>query len=786
MKRSEAFLSVAFPLAILFVALLLFYAERFNGQQSSVPHDVLSSSAILGFLDHPDDVLLPSSPVVFSGWALARGGVAGVEVLLDGRPTTRLRYGSPRPDVGEVHPEFPNSARSGFEGVLAIPDSITGLHLVTVEVVSTDGQRKKIAERKLLLNREKRSAFVNPTPEQVFHVLFATSAAATGGAAEIEKIYAPFVSSTIKVGIRVPILYLRTTKGRGQDWTFDADFDISRQCGNKILAEDSLNGTIRYAVEHQLPVLFTLNGGVWADARCDEPEWDINDALEQDAANCQWNERNEVLPDDFLKNAPGSETAPELARTLTFNVFSSQVRHYKKRNLQQAGRVIARFAKQHPHLFVGVNLDPDLYLNPFIESPKHWYDYNPDTLRQFREWLQGNGVYAKGASLSAYRRSNVLTLADVERLMQKQLKSWDEVDPPRNFPTVVNPFWRDPWIREWEIFRRHLVDLHYDELSLWLGEAGIDRKFIFSSQGFMAPKEPIMPFAVHLESETKNYDSGGMSVEGAVPVNGHLGAILYGQASINQVRMEQGARNLFSTFRTLDPGWGVVEYNTADFATPSVLPEFSVAYRSLRDIFNYGARFVSPMAWNGSNGLFAGQPGFASFTSVRNSPLEDAIKEFMISHADLPRGTRLWTFGAPGFSDDDGWVVEDGRAVFRGGQLRLAADGKQQDVVFRSPRDLDLSLDRPRKLILRGSGLEQISQLTVQGRSEKKNEWVILASLPLPVAGQADGHDGLVKGLGKIGTVLHAPSKMQTDQLRIRLNLKPGAGAFEINSLAVQ
>ena len=44
-----------------------------------------------------------------------------------------------------------------------------------------------------------------------------------------------------------------------------------------------------------------------------------------------------------------------------------------------------------------MNLDPDTYLNPFFEE-KQWYDYNPGTLRQFRQWLAGSGPYASKAA----------------------------------------------------------------------------------------------------------------------------------------------------------------------------------------------------------------------------------------------------------------------------------------------------------------------------------------------------------------------------------------------------
>lgn len=153
-----------------------------------------------------------------------------------------------------------------------------------------------------------------------------------------------------------------------------------------------------------------------------------------------------------------------------------------------------------------------------------------------------------------------------------------------------------------------------------------------------------MPFAVNLDSPVKNYDSGGMTVEGAVPADGHLGAILYGPSALNDIRMEtQGT--LFETFSRFDSDWAAVEFNPADLRKPQRMPGFAEGRQSLRDLFNYGARFVAPMAWNGSNGINAGQPGFVAFTALRNTPLEDSIRDFLVSHAYLPRRTLLWSFG---------------------------------------------------------------------------------------------------------------------------------------------
>ena len=58
-------------------------------------------------------------------------------------------------------------------------------------------------------------------------------------------------------------------------------------------------------------------------------------------------------------------------------------------------------------------------------------------------------------------------------------------------------------------------------------------------------------------------------------------------------------------------------------------------YRALRDLWNAGARFVSPMAWNGSNGSSRASRATSTFTAWRNTPLEDAARDFLLARAGL-------------------------------------------------------------------------------------------------------------------------------------------------------
>ncbi|HWD15149.1 MAG TPA: hypothetical protein VG865_00935, partial [Casimicrobiaceae bacterium] len=72
-----------------------------------------------------------------------------------------------------------------------------------------------------------------------FYFLMMTSGVASGGANEIDTAYRGYLSRTHKVGVAVPILYLRTTKGAAGDWVFDPRFDLKRKCGERAVAEDN-------------------------------------------------------------------------------------------------------------------------------------------------------------------------------------------------------------------------------------------------------------------------------------------------------------------------------------------------------------------------------------------------------------------------------------------------------------------------------------------------------------------------------------------------------------------
>ncbi len=752
----------------------------------------------IGAVDAPADEAIVDTTLRVTGWALDPAGIKNVEIRVDGQPYSAI-YGVARPDVSALKPGFPDSVTAGFEFTGEFPQLAPVRHRVAVVAINRAGYETVLANKSLIppqaMSLWRGLLGTYPTPgDRQFRFLMMLSAISQGGAAEVESAYPAYLSRTTGIGIAVPILYLRTTKGAAGDWVFDPDFDVRHKCGKRAVAEDSLTRVIQHAVDKRLQVQFILNGGIWADASCDTPEWDVNDYLEQDINNCQWSHNNDVFPDDYLKNLPGSTNSPELGRSLTYNVYASKVRQYKRRNLQAAARIIATFAREHPDLFAGVSLDADTYMNPFFIQNHILaiFDYNPGMLKQFRHWLAGTGPYAgkpePGApDLSSYRRPHRLTLSDVNRMARKHWTSWDQVDPPRSFPgspyqpqAPGQPFiFSDAWYQEWQVFRQHIIALHYDDLSRWTNEAGIPKDRIFSAEGFIAPDPGQSPFAIRITSRGQNYDTSGVSIEGSVPRTGHLGAVLYGEAAENQARME-GLHSLFATFARMDPEWAVVETNAADLKRPLEQPRYSQSYHSFRDMFNFDVQQVSVMAWNGSNGLYRDQPGYVPYTAWRNTPGEEAMRDFMITHANLPRGARLWTFGAPNYPDDDGWRLEQGNAHPRGGYLDLEFNGATATLL--SPPDQVIRIATIDSIVLGLRDPTRVAAMQIFGRLDEKTSWVAIGA-PVPAASFEHTDAGIKVPLAWPGTFRAKDAIIA--ELKIVLAFDEGVGSARLERVAL-
>ena len=629
--------------------------ENMHPIQFSV--DQISRGQIAGYLN-------------IEGWLHSTAPVFDLLVEIDGEPLASFQPSFVRQDVSLAFPTIDPTLNVGFSVQLQIPSQYLSLRGVTeAKLYYRDADRQELLAGTFIFQQGYYQA-TQQTGRAAFYFTVASSNISLGGFGDFKEKLAPFALGHCQLGFMAPVLYLRSTLGAQHDWQFDPEFDETRlQPNGKTVLADSLQSILNYAIEHQVPCVIGLNGGIWGDAAGSCPEWDLTDRLEENIDNCQWNQDNQVMPDDYLQSLSGAEQNPELSRALTLSHYNDEVRSYKKRNLQQAGQQIVEFVQQHPQLYIGSNLDPDCYHNPFFEG-EQWYDYNPQTVAQFRDWLAGSGTYQ--AELQHTINHIPFSLSQLNAHLNSNYQQWSEVEPPRKVFCLPCAESDKKLLTLWEHFRRHLVQRHYTDLTDWLIEIGVPGNMIFSSQGFTAPRSVIDPFALALDSPIKNYDTGGMSLAGSKPDRGHIGAILYGESARNNIRTEN-QQSFFENILKLDSDWAVVEFNPADLRDDAqALPDYDFAWDCLREMFNHGARFVNLMAWNGSSGKDNGAAHFNAHMALRDTPLEHAVIDFMLMHADVARGEQCYTFGTQRYACLDGWSATVGKLKATTQGLRIS------------------------------------------------------------------------------------------------------------------
>ena len=477
----------------------------------------------------------------------------------------------------------------------------------------------------------------------------------------------------IEVGIRGRVEYLRTTRGSEHDYEFDPDFPSSKLTRNgREMIGVPLRELLDLALRLRAPLLVTLDGGVWADSAFSAPDIDVVDMLEKDDRTVQWNQFGKAESDDALKNLAGSFNDPELARMMSLNRFNTRFLSYKKRNLQAAVREIVAFSRAHPEIDVTINLDPDHYINPWFFL-RQWYDYNPDTLRQFREWLFHYGPYADGGPLDDSRYVPRMTVASISRLAGTRFSDEESVEPPRGPIDYQNP-----WLQIWDHFKRHLVAQHYEDLAAWAMEAGMPSSHIFTSQTFI-----LSDVATRIRDRATNWtDQAGVSIEGAKPRNGHLGVILYGKASRNQGSPRSGL-SLMDNLRIVDPDWASVELHPAVIDRPDQVPSHDEAYRTLLETFNAGARFISPMWGSRMSDQVLNPSKFRAYDSMEGTPFEYQLGWWLLQLQNYSAGTMYFPFGNDMVNSLDGWTtIKGNQAVPMRGRVKLKGEER---IVFASP-----------------------------------------------------------------------------------------------------
>ena len=173
------------------------------------------------------------------------------------------------------------------------------------------------------------------------------------------------------------------------------------------------------------------------------------------------------------------------------------------------------------------------------------------------------------------------------------------------------------------------------------------------------------------------------------------------------------------------------------------------------------------MAWNGSNGLFEDHPDYLPYTAWRNTPGEDAMRDFLVSHADLPFGAKLWTFGTSRLASDDGWTTSRGTLTAGRSHLAVAPDGGVVELV--SPPDQVIRPKRIDLALVRAWSSPRPSAIAVHARTAPDAPWREVgrssASERVKLAWPADWRDAIVT------------------QVKFELEYPPGTAAARVDRL---
>jgi len=103
--------------------------------------------AATGFIDFPTTFDYVKGNVLFNGWAVdENGGVAAVEMIIDGNYVGQAQYGFPRPDVVQQNPQFFNfgGANSGWRFTMDTRLLSNARHRLTARVLDNQGHRSEI------------------------------------------------------------------------------------------------------------------------------------------------------------------------------------------------------------------------------------------------------------------------------------------------------------------------------------------------------------------------------------------------------------------------------------------------------------------------------------------------------------------------------------------------------------------------------------------------------------------------------------------------------------------
>lgn len=371
-------------------------------------------------------------------------------------------------------------------------------------------------------------------------------------------------SSYVKTGLSVQTAYLSLDNySHQQNYNWDPF---------------ALNEQLQYASSFSTPVLIQLNAGSWSG------DTGVMNELARDTRTTMWDTNNW----DMFRSI-------DQHNYMTYS--RKNIKHYafKKRNLQQVAKRLIEWRTQNPELLVGVSLDSELW--QYVWDSTRYSDYNPLSIAEWIEWLNGTGMYdATTGEYKGEARSPVFTsISQFNTAMGTSFASWSAVDPPR-VRNDGNAFWE-----EWTRWRTTLLTHHLQDLTNWLIEAGLPANRVYTHQN-------------HVPSGSDSYYLTSSILRTAAVSPGSLGVTLYGTATKDTDFMKQ--------VRGYNKNWGVPEYN------PEQKTDKASSYDSLEKTYANGAHYISPLSWN--------DPVTSPY-EIKGTQFEAAMQDFVTNYGGQRR-----------------------------------------------------------------------------------------------------------------------------------------------------
>jgi hypothetical protein len=98
------------------------------------------------------------------------------------------------------------------------------------------------------------------------------------------------------------------------------------------------------------------------------------------------------------------------------------------------------------------------------------------------------------------------------------------------------------------------------------------------------------------------------------------------------------------------------------------------------------------------------------------------MRDFLVAHADVPLGAKLWTFGSVRRADTDGWSTTAGSLVARNGYVDVIAD--KATATLLSPPDLVIRPETIDRLFVAIDAGARPLALRVAAQTKPNAPWV--------------------------------------------------------------